>query len=46
VSKAKYTPFEGVKLRTATAATYVRGQLVYHERVFAEKAVGMLVSLE
>jgi dihydroorotase (multifunctional complex type) len=44
VSKAKYTPFEGVKLRTATAATYVRGQLVYHEGVFAEKAVGMLVS--
>jgi len=44
VSKAKYTPFEGARLRTATAATYVRGQLVYHEGVFADKAVGTLAT--
>ncbi|MEM2274221.1 MAG: dihydroorotase family protein [Thermofilum sp.] len=42
-SKAKYTPFEGIVLRTKTAMTFVRGQLVYRNGEFHEGAWGSLV---
>lgn len=42
-SKAKYTPFEGAVLRTRTAMTFVRGQLVYSDGEFHAGVSGGLV---
>lgn len=43
VSKAKYTPFEGIQLRTETVMTFVRGREVYSEGVFHEGVWGSMV---
>ncbi|HFC49443.1 MAG TPA: hypothetical protein ENJ59_01785, partial [Thermofilum sp.] len=44
-SKAKYTPFEGWKLRTKTWDVYLRGELVYSGGEFLkESGGGKLVS--
>lgn len=42
ISKAKYTPFEGILLRTETAATIVRGRVVYSEGDFCDSCLGDL----
>ena len=44
VSKAKYSPFEGTKLKTRTYAVFLRGKMVYKEGVFMEENRGKFFS--